>query len=625
MKKLPIHSTGLRIKAIINGWIVKLTHLYKDMPITIKLMLILNVVILIPLITISYVSYHNCENILKNKSVQYSQDILKIVNLRLDDYISSLDSISMDLLNNSTVDNYIQDGKSPVDPVQIYHDQQDVRSVLKDEIGVKNEAQSISIFVGDTLNCFADDNMQRESIEDILPYGSKLYDSILEETKESGGSPIWYFDSSDGKVTHIFYARAIIDLDTYQDNGMLVLMVNTDWFDTVFNGIVNEDMEKAAVISQNKEVILSKADAQNYPLSDSLFKSMSSDRGWLVDKSQNTLISYVTAGNEKWKILSYIPLSTLYRDVETIKQKIIVALFAAVIFLLLVSFCMSYDFIFSINILVSGMEKVQKGEEDVQVKLDRKDELGFLGQAFNTMVREIKTLQKWVIREQLTRKDAQIKALQSQINPHFLFNTLESINWMAQLNGVPEISETVTALASLMDASIARDDKCITLEEEIGYIDNYILILKKRFEDKLELVKEVESKALAVRVPRLLIQPLVENAANHGIVNVRGKGIVKLSAVVSGDLINITVEDNGAGIDTEDIEIINERLAMDDETYFKYQENRKSRGIGLENVNRRIKLFYGAQYGVKIDSVKGSYTKVSVQIPLEANERTRET
>jgi two-component system sensor histidine kinase YesM len=587
-------------------------------------MVILNVVILIPLITISYVSYHNCENALKSKSVQYSQDILKVVNLRLDDYISSLDSISIGLIDNSTVNTYIHDGKLHIDPLQTYHDQEDVRDVLKDEIGTKNKEQSISIFVGDKLNCYADDNMQRESINNIMPYNSSLYKSVLAETIKSQGAAIWYFDSSGGKVTHIFYARAIIDRDTYQDNGMLVIMVNTDWFDTVFSGIVNADMEKSAVVSQNKEIVLSKADAQNYPLTDSLFSRMKSDRGWLEDQSQNTLISYVTADNNNWKILSYIPLSKIYSDVETLKQEIILALFAAVIFLLLISFYMSYDFISSINVLVSGMQKVQKGEEDVQVKLDRKDELGFLGQAFNTMVREIKSLQKWVIREQLTRKDAQIRALQSQINPHFLFNTLESINWMAQLSGVPEISETVMALASLMDASIARDDKCITLEEEIKYIDNYVLILKKRFEDKLEVIKDIDSKALMVRVPRLLIQPLVENAATHGVVNVRGKGIVKLSAVVNGDIIDITVEDNGAGIDADDIEIINERLAMDDETFFRYQDNRKSRGIGLENVNRRIKLFYGVQYGVKIESVKGSYTRVSVQIPLEVNDRTRE-
>lgn len=624
MKKVQLRSIALRIRNLINRWTVKLSQLYKDMPIRIKLMVILNVVILIPLITISYVSYHNCENALKSKSVQYSQDILKVVNLRLDDYISSLDSISIGLIDNSTVNTYIHDGKLHIDPLQTYHDQEDVRDVLKDEIGTKNKEQSISIFVGDKLNCYADDNMQRESINNIMPYNSSLYKSVLAETIKSQGAAIWYFDSSGGKVTHIFYARAIIDRDTYQDNGMLVIMVNTDWFDTVFSGIVNADMEKSAVVSQNKEIVLSKADAQNYPLTDSLFSRMKSDRGWLEDQSQNTLISYVTADNNNWKILSYIPLSKIYSDVETLKQEIILALFAAVIFLLLISFYMSYDFISSINVLVSGMQKVQKGEEDVQVKLDRKDELGFLGQAFNTMVREIKSLQKWVIREQLTRKDAQIRALQSQINPHFLFNTLESINWMAQLSGVPEISETVMALASLMDASIARDDKCITLEEEIKYIDNYVLILKKRFEDKLEVIKDIDSKALMVRVPRLLIQPLVENAATHGVVNVRGKGIVKLSAVVNGDIIDITVEDNGAGIDADDIEIINERLAMDDETFFRYQDNRKSRGIGLENVNRRIKLFYGVQYGVKIESVKGSYTRVSVQIPLEVNDRTRE-
>jgi two-component system, sensor histidine kinase YesM len=121
-----------------------------------------------------------------------------------------------------------------------------------------------------------------------------------------------------------------------------------------------------------------------------------------------------------------------------------------------------------------------------------------------------------------------------------------------------------------------------------------------------------------------LIQPLVENAANHGVANIRGKGIVRLTVVKNGDSVNIIVEDNGVGIDADELEIINERLSMEDEDYFKHEEDRGSRGIGLENVNRRIKLFYGSQFGIKIESEKGSYTKIYVDIPLEENDRTRD-
>jgi Predicted signal transduction protein with a C-terminal ATPase domain len=601
----------------------RLKAFYKDLPIRIKLMVVLNIVILIPLIVISFFSYKSSEDILTNKSIKYSQDILKIIDLRVGDSITSLNSLAIELLDDATVNNYIQNDRFRKDTVQVYHDEDDVRDLLKDEIRIKGEIQGVSISVGNTLHCYADDSTKKVSIEDVIPYGGKLYKKVLKLSNGSEGSPVWYIDNSGGN-TYILYARAIVDRNTFENSGMMVFLVKPEWFSTVFNGLGNEDMKRTAVLSQKKQVVLSQYQAQNYKLSDKTFRAMSYDTGWVADNAQNTLISYVTVDGTGWKIASYIPLSVLYRDIEYLKQKIIIALICAVFFLLLVSFYLSYDFVAAIYTLVEGMKKLQGGDESVEVKLKRRDELGFMGSAFNTMAREITTLQKWVLREQLTRKDAQIKALQSQINPHFLFNTLESINWMAQLSHVPEISETVTALASLMEASIARSNKCITLAEEIAYIDNYIFILKKRFEGRLELIKEIDGPALEVRVPRLLIQPIVENAANHGVANIRGKGIVRLSATVDGEMIRIAVEDNGAGIDEDELEILNDRLSMNDENYVEAEEGQQRNGIGLENVNRRIKLFYGPQFGIKIESQKGVYTRVCFDIPREANEKTHD-
>ena len=254
------------------------------------------------------------------------------------------------------------------------------------------------------------------------------------------------------------------------------------------------------------------------------------------------------------------------------------------------------------------------------MKVDRNDELGFLNKTFNEMAKEINHLVNWIYREQITRKDAEIKALQSQINPHFLFNTLESINWMARLNNVPEISETVSALSSLMEASIGRDDRLITIQEEFTYIDNYILILKRRFEDRISLKKNVAPEVLGVKIPRLLIQPLIENAVYHGIERSRDKGIISLNAWIGGDMVHIQVEDNGMGIEQEELEMLNNKLSMDNDTYFRSMEGAKKKSIGIENVNRRIKLFYGEKYGLKIESKIGEYTRISVTIPLHKEE-----
>lgn len=598
----------------------KIITVYRNLSIKIKLMVVLNIVIVIPLVIISLVSYKNSEDVLKNKSSQYSQDILKIINLRFDDDLTRLDSISNDILTDTTIDTFISSNKDNKAGIYDYQLNNDVRDRLKNLMRTKDEIQSISIFYDD-MHCYADKNSQAVSIESILPRESKTHDQIEKAAAATDGSPSMYVYTDPNNNKYFFYIRAILDRNNYQNKGLMVVMVNSNWLSSVFNGLVNNDMKNTAFLDVNKQPVISHGSSDEFNLTYTMFDKMTQSNGLLINDNQKILYSYVTNYKTGWKIVTSIPLSQLYRDVEYIKQRIFLALLFAILFLLLISFYISIDFVSSINVIVGGMQRLQNGEDDVQLELRRKDELGFMGETFNTMVKEITTLQSWVIKEKLTRKEAQIKALQSQINPHFLFNTLETINWIAQLNNVPQISNTVTALASLMEASIAREGKCITLREEIGYIDNYILILKQRFEDRLELVKNIDESVLSVNIPRLLIQPLVENAANHGVANIRGKGVVKLDVRREGECVIISVEDNGTGISKDELEIINERLSMDDDEYFGETEKNRKRGIGLENVNRRIKLFYGQQYGVKIESEYRSYTRVSVTIPLEESQK----
>lgn len=631
MKKLKFKADAefKKFGDLINRCIGRLLSLYKNLSIRTKLMVVLNIVILIPLVTISMVSLKNSEEVLKEKSSQYSQDILKIINLRVDDYISRLESDSTELLTDSLVQKFTKYDRNSVNDSEYYTDRDNIKTKFKNTIRAKEEMQAIAVYSSD-LNCFADKSNQAISINSVVTAGSEQYSSMEQLARRNQGAPAFYL-YRDGKKKYLFYVRAILDADTYKISGMLVIMINPDWFSSVFNGLVNDDMRQAAILSPNKQVIVSHNGAENYNITNEMFaKINANDSSLFVDNKTKTLISCVTNNQTDWKIATYIPLSVLYSDVQYVKQRILISLVFAVAFLLLISFYISYDFIYSINKLVIGMHKLQEGDGNVSVELNRKDELGFMADNFNTMVKKITTLQKWVIREKLTRKDAQIRALQSQINPHFLFNTLETINWVAQLNNVPEISDTVTALASLMEASIARDGKFITINDEISYIDNFILILKQRFSDKLELVKDVDESVLEVKIPRLLIQPLIENAANHGVANIRGKGIVKLSvksveSKENTDCISVEIEDNGAGIPEDELVMLNERLSMNDEEYFTENEKKKKTGIGIENVNRRIKLFYGEQYGLKIQSKEGSFTKINFTIPIEAKHGTEKS
>ena len=205
------------------------------------------------------------------------------------------------------------------------------------------------------------------------------------------------------------------------------------------------------------------------------------------------------------------------------------------------------------------------------------------------MASQIDTLVNSVYKEQLTRKESELKALQSQINPHFLFNTLESINWMAQLNNVPEIRDMVTSLAALMEASIGKGSPKVPLKKELKYVDNYLLIMKNRYGDRLNYESDVDESTLRIEVPKLILQPLVENAIYHGIDRTRKQGLIKLTIKRQEDKIYIEIMDNGKGMMPEEVQSLNEAFKEDNHEYL-LGINKKS--IGLVNVNCRIKLYY---------------------------------
>ena len=605
---------------------------YQNLPIRSKFMLVLVLMIIIPLVGLSAINYKNSEESLRKKSIQYSQDILKLIEIRLLDYVSNLNLISLDLLPDRKALFTMNDYATPPDPLQIYEEAYVIENVLKKVIFTRQEEiQSIALISSRGNYHPADDNSRVIKIKDMVPFSGPLYNAMLEQSRGYSGSPSFFFDTENGRVKNFFLVRTIYDVDNFEEIGLMVILLKKEFINTVFKELVNEDIENILVLSSSNEIIVDRDSQYSVELGD-LMENLEGWQGWYADPKGQTIVTYQMMKEEPgWKILSFISLKSLYRDIDRLRESIIVTSIIIVIVLLIVSALMTYDFSHPFKKLLEGMARVQKGDKEVRIELTRQDEFGQLGEAFNRMVEEMNLLTDFVYREQITRREAEIKALQAQINPHFLFNTLESINWMAHLNHVPEISETVTALSSLMEAGIGRDDKLITLAQELEYIDNYYLILKKRFEDRIQLEKRVEDEALDVKIPRLLIQPLIENAIYHGIENEGGRGVVTITAGLCEGRVLIVVEDNGEGIEEDKLKAINERLNNHSWSSLEYKEDktfhRSSRGsnsIGLENVNRRIKLFYGSEYGLHIESVRHCYTRVYMIIPIKTAEYLEE-
>ncbi|BFK20963.1 sensor histidine kinase [Mediterraneibacter glycyrrhizinilyticus] len=260
-----------------------------------------------------------------------------------------------------------------------------------------------------------------------------------------------------------------------------------------------------------------------------------------------------------------------------------------------------------IRSLRDSMRKVQNGQFDTHVEVITENEIGSLGRSFNLMTSEIRALMEQNVYEQKQKRKSELKALQAQINPHFLYNTLDSIIWMSEAGENDEVVEMTSALARLLRQSISNDQEEVELEKEFEYVKNYLTIQKMRYKDKLEFFIYVDPRVAHVPVIKLVLQPLVENAIYHGIKYKETKGNLKIYAKPVDGRVEIVVADDGIGMDEDVMEHI----------FDEHRKEQKRNGVGVPNVQKRLQLQYGSEYGIRYESVKGAGTKVVITIPTD--------
>jgi two-component system sensor histidine kinase YesM len=231
------------------------------------------------------------------------------------------------------------------------------------------------------------------------------------------------------------------------------------------------------------------------------------------------------------------------------------------------------------------------------------------------MIGRIRELLNAKVKEQENLKKAELKALQAQINPHFLYNTLDTIVWMAEANKTDQVIEIVRALSSFFRIALSKGKDWISIRQEIEHVRSYLAIQRIRYRDILNYKIEVDKDLLDGTILKLTLQPLVENALYHGIKNKRGGGTIVVRAQrIGNDLVRLEVQDDGVGFTP--LKLVQIRSTLEDESgEISLQEG----GFGLENVNRRIKLYYGREYGLYVQSEHKVGTQVVARIPLQKN------
>lgn len=255
------------------------------------------------------------------------------------------------------------------------------------------------------------------------------------------------------------------------------------------------------------------------------------------------------------------------------------------------------------------MGKVEEGRLDLRFQTKYNDEVGQLGNSYNRMIQEVERLIELVYIEQKSKREAELKILQAQIKPHFLYNTLDTIQWMAKESKAFKIVEMVSALTTLFRIGLNKGNEFISVEEEIEHVKSYLIIQMTRYESKLEYEIEVDESVMNFQVLKLTIQPLVENAIYHGIRNKRGLGKISIRIYTKDDTLIFVVKDTGIGIEEETLNQLNHSL--------KTMSDEGKKGYGLYNVNERIKLSHGSQYGIEVQSEYTKGTTVIAILPIK--------
>lgn len=310
----------------------------------------------------------------------------------------------------------------------------------------------------------------------------------------------------------------------------------------------------------------------------------------------------------------YISTDVLLEDIRAMSRLISMLCVSILPIFLLMANKLYKEVVYPVYLLSEKMHQIEKGEMGIEITNERNDEIGYVFGAFNKMSRQIHYLVNCVYKEQLALKSAELKMLQTQINPHFLYNTLEMINWRARMYGADEVSEMIEALSGIMEVNIdRREEPFLTIQEELDYLRNYVFLLQKRFGDRIQFVLEADSKLMGYKIPRLLLQPLIENALTHGIEPL-GYGCVTVRMWEDEVCMHILIQDDGAGVSPERLKLIKEQLQSPDKVFMEEQGSKRGH-IGVINVQRRIKLVYGEQYGLDVESEEGKGASIILKLP----------
>ncbi|MCR8657208.1 cache domain-containing sensor histidine kinase [Paenibacillus endoradicis] len=499
----------------------------------------------------------------------------------------------------------------------------DLFSSLSTLMVTRHSMQSVILYTLDPNNHQQPFAINHAGIASAIPFERFASSSLYQQTLKADGKPVWalmrahetVFDGD--RQTKIVLSKVVKDSSTLDPKGIVLLGFNESKLREQYMKTVGKD-NQIYVIDQNG-LILSASNqewqhknATELPFIDGYEALLHNEKLTHIDNKQ-WIVSHSSSNLTGWHVLVVQEKQQLLTELKQIQTITILIMVACFVVSLIITWIASSLITNPLKKLLRSMRRLQNGDFSQRVDFSGQDEIGRLGEGYNNMVIRIKDLIDEVYAMQLKQRNAELKTLQAQIHPHFLYNTLDMICWTAQQRGQKDISELVYSLSNLFRLSLSEGRDFITLEEELELIRSYLYLQKQRFKDRLHFEIHVPDEALALHVPKLLLQPLIENAVIHGIEPLHEHGFIQVTIQYSAQQLSIEVMDNGVGIQQERLHQINQALRQHSNLH---RDQQSSAYFALTNVKERLIIIYGSDILFHITSTEGKGTLVSMTFPI---------
>lgn len=581
---------------------------WKWKSLTTSLLVAFSGLILIVIAIISLNNYRLTVDAAEQNSQVYIQEIMRQVNTNIQSYIDNMENISLLALTNKDVTYYISSNsfisKSDSRPYE-----KRISDLFQNILYSRNDIASIMVFGynGRTVS----DRRITALNPNIDPKQQSWYIDAQKMNGKSIVSPPHIQNVIRGEYRWVIsLSRELKSNDGITPEGIFVVDLNLSVIDEMCSQIYLGKKGYVFIVDGTGNIIY-------HPQQQLLYSSLateeipqvlstSSGQSFTVDDTKGKRIYSVQDTGLGWKIVGVTYSDDLIANKSSIQHSILLYALLGIGISIVISLLLSLHLTKPIKRLQRDMKQVELGNFHIQTSLEEDNEINQLGQSFNVMVNEIKHLMDETVQNSEQKRKAELLLLHAQINPHFLYNTLDSIIWMAEQEKHEEVVDMTSALAKMFRASITRDQELVSIRVEIEHIRQYLFIQKMRYREQLDYEFDIPSHVLHYKTVKILLQPFIENAIYHGIRSKTTPGMIYISAWQEEDQLIFEVRDNGLGMTAE-------RLA---EVIQGTVTTNTQHGIGIGNVNERIQLYFGTSYGMTMTSVLGEGTVVTIRVPV---------